>query len=49
VKEVIETERLSLRPFTLADTEQAFSWFGDPEVMRFTVTGPDRSLEKTGS
>jgi len=43
----LETERLSLRPFTAEDSVSAFQWFGDPEVMRFTPTGPDRRLEDT--
>jgi len=43
----IETERLILRPFEVADTETAFCWFGDPVVMRFTPTGPDASIEQT--
>jgi Acetyltransferase (GNAT) domain len=43
----IETRRLILRPFEPADTEAAFGWFGDPVVMRFTVTGPDKSIEQT--
>ena len=43
----IETERLILRPFEVADTEAAFGWFGDPVVMRFTPTGPDASIEQT--
>jgi hypothetical protein len=43
----IETHRLILRPFEPADTEAAFGWFGDPVVMRFTVTGPDKSIERT--
>jgi ribosomal-protein-alanine N-acetyltransferase len=47
VNEMIETPRLALRPFTVADAAQAFDWFGDPEVMRFTPTGPDRSQEET--
>lgn len=34
----IETRRLILRPF---EEKDAFGWFGDPEVMRFTTTGPD--------
>src|SRR5215472_13940984 len=43
----IETERLILRPFAVADTEAAFGWFGDPIVMRFTPSGPDGSIEQT--
>lgn len=43
----IETSRLILRPFALEDAQAAFAWFGDPQVMRFTTTGPDRSIEKT--
>lgn len=43
----IETRRLILRPFESADVEAAFGWFGDPVVMRFTVTGPDKSIEQT--
>ena len=43
----IETERLILRPFEVADTEAAFGWFGDPIVMRFTPSGPDASIEQT--
>jgi RimJ/RimL family protein N-acetyltransferase len=43
----IETRRLILRPFEPADVEAAFVWFGDPVVMRFTVTGPDKSIEQT--
>ncbi len=45
--EVIETARLVLRPFTADDLQAAFKWFGDPEVMRFTPTGPDLSLDVT--
>jgi|SRR5215472_8995684 len=43
----IETERLILRPFEVADSETAFAWFGDPVVMRFTPSGPDPSIEHT--
>lgn len=43
----IETRRLILRPFEPADVEAAFGWFGDPIVMRFTVTGPDKSIDAT--
>jgi [ribosomal protein S5]-alanine N-acetyltransferase len=44
---VLETARLILRPFALADAKAAFEWFGDPAVMRFTPTGPDKSMEDT--
>lgn len=43
----IETERLILRPFEASDAGAAFGWFGDPVVMRFTPTGPDKSMEQT--
>jgi [ribosomal protein S5]-alanine N-acetyltransferase len=43
----IETERLILRPFEASDAEVAFEWFGDRVVMRFTPTGPDKSIEQT--
>jgi RimJ/RimL family protein N-acetyltransferase len=43
----IETSRLVLRPFETSDVEAAFGWFGDPIVMRFTPTGPDKSIEET--
>jgi len=43
----IETNRLILRPFELSDAQAAFGWLGDPVVMRFTPTGPDKSIEET--
>src|SRR5215469_1019880 len=43
----IETDRLILRPFEASDAEAAFGWLGDPVVMRFTPTGPDKSIEET--
>jgi [ribosomal protein S5]-alanine N-acetyltransferase len=43
----METSRLILCPFESSDAEAAFVWFGDPIVMRFAPTGPDRSLEQT--
>jgi ribosomal-protein-alanine N-acetyltransferase len=43
----IETSRLILRPFEASDAQAAFEWFGDPVVMRFTPTGPDKSIEET--
>jgi len=47
MRDRIETERLTLRPFEPTDAEAAFGWFGDPVVMRFTPTGPDKSIEDT--
>jgi len=43
----IDTPRLLLRPFAPEDADVAFRWLGDPEVMRFIPTGPDRSLADT--
>ena len=45
----IETIRLTLRPFKEGDLRQAFSWFGDPVVMRFTPSGPDRDMAQTAA
>lgn len=45
----IETVRLILRPFKQGDFQEAFSWFGDPLVMRFTPSGPDQGLAKTAA
>ena len=47
VRARIETNRLILRPFELSDTEAAFGWLGDPAVMPFTPSGPDKSIEET--
>ncbi len=44
---LMETKRLILRPFESSDAEAAFRWFGDPLVMRYTTTGPDKSIEQT--
>ena len=43
----IETDRLCLRPFELADAEAAHEWFGDEFVMKYTPSGPDPSVLKT--
>jgi [ribosomal protein S5]-alanine N-acetyltransferase len=43
----IETPRLLMRPFEVADAEAAFEWFGDPRVMRYIPTGPDASIDRT--
>lgn len=42
-----QTARLILRPFEPSDAEAAFGWLGDPLVMQFTPTGPDKSVEET--
>src|SRR6266436_1406155 len=47
VRATIETSRLILRPFESDDVDAAFTWFGNPIVMRFTPTGPDTSIEQT--
>jgi [ribosomal protein S5]-alanine N-acetyltransferase len=38
---VCETSRLILRKFNESDLEPLFSFLGDPEVMRFSITGPE--------
>lgn len=38
---IIETPRLILREFSEHDIEAVFAFRGDPEVMRFSVTGPE--------
>lgn len=43
----IDTERTSLRPFEEKDAEAAFTWFSDPEVMRFIPRGGDHVLDDT--
>ena len=43
----LTTERLALRPFRLDDVEAAFGFFGDPEVMRFSLNGPHESRKTT--
>jgi|GEM_PF-2005287 len=43
----IETLRTSLRPFETPDAGDAFTWFSDPEVMRFIPRGADRVLDDT--
>ncbi|HYN12097.1 MAG TPA: GNAT family N-acetyltransferase [Burkholderiales bacterium] len=45
--DLIETERLRLRPFRLDDAVAAYTWLGDPIVMRYTPTRPDSSVQKT--
>jgi len=44
---LIETQRLLLRPFEGDDAVAAHAWFGDPVVMKYTPSGPDASLAVT--
>jgi len=45
---MIETERLILRPLTLADAEKAFyGWTGDPEVAKYVSWLPHHSIDDT--
>lgn len=41
------TERLRLRPYRLDDAAAMFAVFGDPEVMRYSMSGADPSVEAT--
>ena len=43
----IQTARLRLRPFEDADEEAAFGFFGDPEVMRYSLNGVHTSRKQT--
>jgi [ribosomal protein S5]-alanine N-acetyltransferase len=45
--EILSTPRLLLRPFRLSDAAEAFGWFGDAEVMRYSSLGPDQGLAQT--
>jgi len=44
---LIETQRLLLRPFDPDDAVAAHAWFSDPVVMKYTPSGPDASLSVT--
>lgn len=43
----LTTDRLALRPFSIKDVEAAFGFFGDPEVMHFSLNGPHASHKPT--
>ena len=48
MKYTIETDRLILRPLTLADAETAYyGWTGDPDANKYVSWLPHRSLEDT--
>jgi len=43
---MLETERLILRPLTMADAEKAYhGWTGDPEVARYVSWLPHHSID----
>src|SRR3954466_9760556 len=44
---LIETQRLLLRPSEGDDAVAAHAWFSDPEVMKYAPSGPDASLAVT--
>ena len=44
---IIETDRLTLRPLTLADADTAFGWTGDPEVAEYVSWLPHHSIDDT--
>jgi ribosomal-protein-alanine N-acetyltransferase len=43
----IETQRLRLRRLTVADAPELFRTVGDPDVMKYWVGGPDKSIRAT--
>lgn len=48
MKNILETERLILRPWSLDDAEESFKIWGDAEVMRYIRTGePHQDVEQT--
>ena len=45
---IIETQRLILRPLTLADADTAYrGWTGDPDVAKYVSWLPHHSIEDT--
>jgi [ribosomal protein S5]-alanine N-acetyltransferase len=45
---ILETEHLTLRTWSLDDAEEGFKIWGDPEVMRYVMTGqPNANIEET--
>jgi ribosomal-protein-alanine N-acetyltransferase len=42
-----ETARLVMRPFVISDADQAFTIFGDAEVMRYSLSGQDHDRSAT--
>lgn len=48
-KQTLATARTLMRPFEATDATEAFSWFGDAEVMRHIPLGPDRTVKDTAA
>ena len=44
---VLQTERLILRPLRRKDTSDIFSYASDPEVTRYVLWDPHRSVSET--
>ncbi len=44
---IIETERLLIRPLTLADDEAIFTYASDPEVSKYVLFETHKSIEDT--
>lgn len=47
MSDILETDRLILRPFVREDVSVVFEYFRDPEVMRYIPTGPDATIDVT--
>jgi len=43
----METERTYLRPFTMNDIDNAYKWFSNLNVMKYTPSGIDKSINAT--
>lgn len=46
MESILETERLYLREFTIADTQNLIDLNSDPEVTRYTGDGPVKDLDE---
>ena len=49
MQRILETTRTQMRPFEPSDAFEAFSWFGDPDVMRYIPFGPDCTVDETSA
>ena len=49
MNQLIQTERLNLRPFVIDDVQFAFRWFSDPLLMQYVPSGPDLDVEQTSA